>query len=201
MIVLMYYFVLGLLTGSFLLLLLSCVSHSMKMGTKSLLYGAHQFILHPFFLSIAWMKLYGFPLDYKLWVAFVVHDWGYWGKENIDGKDGKTHPELGGRIMEYLFGKEWGDFTRCHSRSYATLLGKKPSKLCAADKYVFVVTPRILYVPFVLLTGEYYEYLEQMNKWLIREGQPCVDTVEVWYNVLRAYFCNEVKRLIKEIQC
>ena len=65
----------------------------MRIGTKSLLFGAHQFVLHPFFLAIAWRKLYGsFPTDPRIWLAFVVHDWGYWGCPNMDGDEGKLHP-------------------------------------------------------------------------------------------------------------
>ena len=75
----------------------------MKLGTKSLLFGAHQFILHPMFVAIAWIKLFGFPKDPRVWVAFLVHDWGYWGKKDMDGEDGKTHPELGAQIMHALF--------------------------------------------------------------------------------------------------
>ncbi len=170
----------------------------MKLGTKSLLYGAHQFILHPLFLAVAWTGLYGFPTDLRLWISFLVHDWGYWGRETMDGEDGKLHPELGGKIMEFLFGKEWGDFTRCHSRSYAELMHKNPSKLCAADKYVFVITPKILYLPLIQRTGEYKEYLENMNKYLARQKLPSVYDPHTWHATLKNYFINEVPQLIKE---
>jgi hypothetical protein len=81
----------------------------MKVGTKSLLFGVHQFALHPIFVALAWWKLYGFPRDPRLWVAFVVHDWGYWGKKDIDGNKGKGHPMLGGRIMARLFDRRMFD--------------------------------------------------------------------------------------------
>ncbi len=65
----------------------------MRIGTKSLLYGAHQFILHPLFVALAWRRLYGrWPRDPRIWLAFVVHDWGYWGCSNLDGAEGKLHP-------------------------------------------------------------------------------------------------------------
>jgi hypothetical protein len=57
-----------------------------KVGTKSILFGAHQFVLHPLILFVAWWQLYGFPADPRLWVAFVVHDLGYWGKPNMDAR-------------------------------------------------------------------------------------------------------------------
>jgi hypothetical protein len=55
----------------------------MKVGTKSVLFGAHCFLIHPFFVAAAWIKLYGFPWDPRLWIAFFVHDLGYFGKPNI----------------------------------------------------------------------------------------------------------------------
>jgi hypothetical protein len=79
----------------------------MKVGTKSVLYGAHCFLIHPIFVAAAWIKLYGFPWDPRLWIAFFVHDLGYWGKPNMDGSEGETHPELGAKIMHFLFDWEY----------------------------------------------------------------------------------------------
>lgn len=76
----------------------------MKIGTKSVLFGAHCFLLHPFFVAIAWTKLYGFPFDPRLWIAFFVHDLGYWGKPNMDGPEGEAHVELGAKIMHLFDG-------------------------------------------------------------------------------------------------
>src|SRR3954469_7337593 len=75
----------------------------MKIGTKSVLFGAHCFFLHPWFVAAAWWRLYGFPWDPRLWVAFFVHDLGYMGKPNMDGHEGERHPVLGARIMAALF--------------------------------------------------------------------------------------------------
>lgn len=75
----------------------------MNIGTKSLLYGAHQFAIHPVMVFFAWWRLYGFPWDPRLWIVFFVHDWGYWGKPNMDGEEGETHVELGGKIVSFLF--------------------------------------------------------------------------------------------------
>ena len=71
----------------------------MKIGTKSVLFGAHCFFLHPWFVAAAWTKLYGFPLDPRLWVAFFVHDLGYIGKPNMDGPEGERHPSTGAELM------------------------------------------------------------------------------------------------------
>lgn len=83
----------------------------MKTGTKSILYGAHCFLLHPFFVAAAWIKLYGFPWDPRVWVAFFVHDLGYWGKPNMDGTEGETHPELGAKIMHLFDGWDYLNIT------------------------------------------------------------------------------------------
>jgi hypothetical protein len=77
----------------------------LRVGTKSVLFGAHAFWLHPGLVVLAWWKLYGFPRDIRLWVAFFVHDLGYWGKPNMDGTEGEKHPEFGARIMHILFDK------------------------------------------------------------------------------------------------
>jgi hypothetical protein len=71
----------------------------MKIGTKSVLFGAHGFFLHPLFVALAWWKLYGFPFDPRLWLAFTLHDLGYIGKPNIDGPEGEEHPTFGARVM------------------------------------------------------------------------------------------------------
>lgn len=46
-------------------------------GAKSILWGAHCWFIHPCFVAWAWWRLYGFPRDARLWVAFFVHDLVY----------------------------------------------------------------------------------------------------------------------------
>lgn len=150
----------------------------MTVGTKSVLFGAHCFFLHPWFVAWAWWKLYGFPWDPRLWVAFFVHDLGYIGKPNMDGPEGETHPVPGARLMSalcdsgrssedqeivadgrrYRFG-HWGQFCLLHSRYYAKSLGMQPSRLCIADKLALALTPAWLYLPMVRATGEIHEYM------------------------------------------
>jgi hypothetical protein len=151
----------------------------MTIGTKSLLYGAHCFFLHPWFVAAAWWRLYGFPWDPRLWVAFFVHDLGYIGKPNMDGPEGETHPHLGATIMDWLFDRgrrtyrygprhgqwelasgygSWGEFALLHSRYFAKSLDRQPSRLCMADKLAIALTPAWLYLPMVRATGEIHEY-------------------------------------------
>jgi hypothetical protein len=127
-------------------------------GTKSVLFGAHCFFIHPIFVAIAWIKLYGFPFKIQIWLSFFVHDLGYWGKPNMDGIEGETHPELGAYIMR-IFGIKWHDFSLYHSRYYAKTKGAQFSKLCVADKLAFCIEPYWLYIFKATLTGEIHEYM------------------------------------------
>jgi hypothetical protein len=75
----------------------------MRTGTKSILFGAHCWFIHPFFVALAWNKLYGPPRDWRLWVAFFVHDLGYWNLPNMDGDEGERHAEWGADLMHRWF--------------------------------------------------------------------------------------------------
>ena len=163
----------------------------MKVGTKSVLFGAHCFFLHPIFVAIAWTKLYGFPFDPRLWVAFFVHDLGYLGKPNMDGPEGETHVELGAKIMS-IFGKQWAEFSMYHSRYYAKKFGAQPSKLCFADKLSFTVTPRWIYLPMVNATGEIHEYLRNAKKAETEHWKP-VEGQKIWHNQLCEYMTKWVE--------
>lgn len=155
----------------------------MNIGTRSVLFGAHCFFIHPFFVALAWWKLYGFPFDPRLWVAFFVHDIGYLGKPNMDGPEGESHVHLGAKIMS-LFDKKhdrlgliltsqlipyrdwkgenetWHNFTFYHSRFMAKRYGHQFSKLCVADKLAVSLEPVWLYLPRVIATGEVNEYMD-----------------------------------------
>ena len=153
----------------------------MRVGTRSVLFGVHAFWLHPWFVAWAWWKLYGFPRDPRLWVAFFVHDLGYLGKPDMDGDEGESHPELGARIMlrwfdsplpgrtarlaDRLWGSggnwHWHDLVLYHSRFYARNEGASPSMLCYADKLAIVLTPWWIYLPLARLSGELSEYMRE----------------------------------------
>jgi hypothetical protein len=156
----------------------------MNIGTKTLLWGYHQLLLHPLFVAVSWWKLYGFPWDVKLWVAFFLHDIGYFGKPNMDGVEGATHPFTGARIMHLLFdppdSTTWYDFCLYHSRTTAKESSMPISKLCYADKLAFMLYPQWLLKILYKLSGEYEQYLADKN---------CT-TWEEWYE--KAAGANEV---------
>ncbi len=95
----------------------------MRVSTKSVLFGAHS-VIHPFYVGIAWARLYGFPWDLRLWLAFGVHDIGYWSRSDVEGPEGERHVELGARIVTRLFGPEWDDLCSGHSRHWGEALWK-----------------------------------------------------------------------------
>lgn len=167
----------------------------MRVGTKSVLFGAHCFLLHPWFVAWAWWKLYGFPWDPRLWVAFFIHDLGYWGSPNMDGPEGERHPEWGALVMARLFDRgrrawtitghgdhllnvgRWGHFVLYHSRFYSKAAGVRPSRLCFADKLAICLTPWWLYLPMVKATGEIHDYMHDNPREIKGEGR----TPKQWY--------------------
>ena len=155
----------------------------MKIGTRTVLYGVHQFLLHPWFVAEGWRRPYGLPVDPRLWIAFFLHDVGYIGKANLDGVEGEQHPEFGAKIMRAMFGKKWGDFCRYHSRFLAKKDGKRVSRLCLADKLAIALCPAWLYLPMARATGELNEYMKGQGARTPSLGR----TPGEWYADVQAY--------------
>ena len=137
----------------------------MKVGTKSLLFGVHQFLWHPITVLMAWWKLYGRP-GWREVVCIIIHDWGYWGSPNMDGEEGEKHPELGARIAGRLFGEKYHDLCLYHSRHYTRTAGAEPSKLCWADKLSIMYEPWWWYLPRAFMSGELFEYRRVASSYL-----------------------------------
>lgn len=151
-------------------------------GTRSLLWGAHQVLLHPLFVALAWHRLYRrWPRSPAVWLAFICHDWGYWGKADLDGDEGETHPIAGALILHALFDapcrRDWHDFSAGHSRSFARRIGITTSALMAADKLATVLMPLPLYVALVWLSGEWLEY---RGRWVASGKYPGRPDDGVW---------------------
>jgi hypothetical protein len=136
----------------------------MTTGTKSLLFGVHQFIWHPITVIIAWYKLYHALPSWREVICIIIHDWGYWGKENMNGEKGIKHPELAWEIALYLFDDpKWAYFCLYHSRHYARDNKMPPSLLCWADKISILYDPWWFYLPRAWLSGELAEYRKEAN--------------------------------------
>jgi hypothetical protein len=133
-----------------------------RVGTKSLLFGVHQAFLHPVFVLAAWIRLYGFPSPRELF-CILIHDWGYWGKPNMDGEEGDRHPEWGAGVAGRLLGEDYKNLILGHSRFYHHKFGTPISRLYYADKYSHCLEPWWLYLPLAFASGEYYEYRKLHN--------------------------------------
>ena len=134
----------------------------MKIGTKSLLFGVHQFMLHPALVLLAWLVYYKrFPRLFQL-CAIVTHDWGYWGCSNMDGNEGSFHPERAAGLWSYFgrFGEDVAFEILGHSGSYASHFNFPLSKLFKADKLSVIFLSCFVYIILSSLTGEIIEYME-----------------------------------------
>ena len=183
----------------------------MRLGTKSLLFGVHQFLLHPFFVAAAWWQLYGWRSvvmcteskcracdlrttslwDWRLWLGFFAHDMGYWGSPDMDGKQGEQHPIRGAQLLAHRFrgGATWLYFMACHSRFLAKQLGHRPSALCMADKLSMALYPTWLYLLLANATGEIREYMRDAQKNLAKNGAmaDAVTSQREWFERVKTY--------------
>jgi hypothetical protein len=130
----------------------------MKTGTKSLLFGVHQFIWHPITVYIAWIYIYKQIPSCREAICIFIHDWGYWGKPKMDDADGERHPELAATLAGKFLGIRFHDLCLYHSRHYARNKNTEPSMLCWADKLSIIFDPWWLYLPRAVASGELKEY-------------------------------------------
>jgi hypothetical protein len=133
----------------------------MKLGTKSLLFGCHQFILHPIFVTAAWIKCYKELPSPKEELCIVIHDWGYFGKPNMDGPEGETHPVWASNFAYRHLGLYYGRLCLLHSRFLAKSKKMPVSRLCLPDKIGVGMMPVWLWVGLGSLSGEVREYMKQ----------------------------------------
>ena len=174
----------------------------MKVGTKSVIGGAHCFLLHPCFVAWGWTRLFGFPWDPRLWFAFALHDIGYIGRGDMDGPEGEKHVVLGARIVGSLFGPAWEDECLRHSRYWCRRMGSPISRLCLADKMAFALTPAWLYLPMTKWAGELREYMTRSrerqagdNSFTVEEEMLVRSEVpEEWLRGLQSYTLRWVDR-------
>ena len=165
-------------------------------GTRSLLFGIHQFIWHPIVVYKAWVYLYGRP-TWKETVCIIIHDWGYWGKPELDGPLGVDHPMKGALLAEKWFGDEYWMLCAGHSRSYIALMNKRwgmkhgipkyyVSKLCWADKLSFCFEPRWFYIFRAKLSGEWgLVYAESIKSGVMKDSEHI--SPKEWYKRMYIY--------------
>jgi hypothetical protein len=182
----------------------------MKTGTKSLLFGHHQFILHPILVWMAWVYLYKEFPPFRVVLAIIIHDWGYWGSEKMDDEYGERHAERSARIMvrlDRIFdfdlyydrnGNGWlmEHLVEFHSRFQAKRWGCHASPLCLADKASILLMPDWLCIFLGWLSGEVREYMTH-QKYEINHGVDLSqDTRRSWLkrykNICRKWITGEV---------
>jgi hypothetical protein len=180
----------------------------MKIGTKSLLFGAHQFVIHPISVAIAWRRLYGRWPNWWQAVCIAVHDWGYWGCPNMDGPEGTNHPEWGARLARCIVGRlSWTNlpihaFDLCsgHPRHYARLHEFPVSPLMPADKLGAVLPSWWVYLPMARATGELAEYRAEADRYFQETGRgiPATATDREWYTWLQGYMARVADKSVSE---
>lgn len=138
----------------------------MKTGTRSVLWGVHQFLWHPFTVLLAWKKVHGEWPNWWQLLAIVLHDIGYWNCDTMDGPDGVEHPYLGARLAARIAGffSEEAAFktyflSLYHSSNFARMHGAPPSDLYLPDKVSILFDPAWFYLFRARLSGELDEYV------------------------------------------
>ena len=130
----------------------------MKLGTRSLLFGVHHFLLHPLLVGYAWRRVYGRWPTCRQAFCILVHDIGYFGCEEMDGPEGSQHPEFGARVAGHFLGDAGRHMVLFHSRVMAKQYGQEISALCLPDKLTLFLYPAWLYTSLGRLSGELREY-------------------------------------------
>lgn len=166
----------------------------MKIGTRTLLFGVHQFLWHPFSVWRAWCWLYGRRPNWWQTIAIFLHDAGYIGMPNLDGAEGRLHPKRGAEwsahvvsklacgdaLLSSLYGISAYELAIGHSRELSRQRQKIPSQLCWADKACVLFDPPWFYLLRARLAGELTEFKKNAEPQLGKVAD------EVWLDWYRA---------------
>lgn len=154
-------------------------------GKLSLLFGVHQFFIHPLLVLFAWIELYRLP-NFKELICIIIHDWGLWFCKNLDDAKGENHPFFGAGIAVKLLDRypntKYRDLCMLHSRHLSKTLGFKPSKLCYADKLSLKYEWYWFYILRAKISGEIKEYrqLAHLNNTVDKK-----QTNKEWFDFVR----------------
>lgn len=120
----------------------------MKEGTKSVLFGCHNPLMHGIWVLMAWR------LEYRSWpqwwevIGIFLHDVGVWGRQYLSDDEAKIgHWQLGAGVSSYLVYVLSGDVALAYSTEIF-IAGHCPeeshrpeSKLARADKRSWLIAP------------------------------------------------------------
>lgn len=160
----------------------------MNVGTKSVLFGVHQFLWHPMTVALAFCRVHRRLPSWWEAIGIATHDLGYWGCTDMDGDSGINHPQVGARLAARIVGIFSEDracdvyfFCLYHSSSYARRCDELPSALYLPDKVSILFDPAWFYLFRARLSGELDEYVMRE---CLRYGLTLTD--EAWLKDYRA---------------
>ncbi len=154
----------------------------MKIGTRSLLFGVHQFLWHPLTVWLSWIVVHRRLPGLVSCLCIALHDIGYWGCPNMDGPEGKRHPYPGAELVFDIVRqlKKWGltrvepreayDHCLYHSSSLAKMDGKPVSSLYLPDKVSILFEPPFFYLLRGWLSGELAEFVDNSPAFVGKRG-------------------------------
>jgi hypothetical protein len=128
--------------------------------------------VHPVLVVLAWRRVHRRWPDAAGLLAILLHDVGYWGCPNMDGPEGRNHPQWGAKIAG-LFSKRAAALIRGHSSRYAAARGEPVSDLFLPDKVCVLFESRWFYLLRARLTGELREYLLNSPREIRQCGARC----------------------------
>lgn len=110
----------------------------MTEGTRSLLIGCHQFIMHPIQVIRGWKWWFGYwPKPWQV-ICIFLHDVGLFGRQYLSDHEAKNgHWKFGAKIAKRLFGPKGYLFCAGHTPES----GHTKSDLWYADKASWLVAP------------------------------------------------------------
>lgn len=138
----------------------------MNVGTKSILFGVHQFVWHPMTVAAAFIRVHRRLPKWWEAIGILCHDLGYWGSPEMDGDIGVNHPRPGAAIAAKICGlfsneRAWDVYFFClyHSSHFARIHGAQTSALYLPDKVCILFDPGWFYLLRSRLSGELDEYV------------------------------------------
>lgn len=160
----------------------------MNVGTKSVLFGVHQFLWHPLTVALAFCRTHSRLPTWWEAVGIACHDLGYWGCTDMDGDSGVHHPRAGAALAYHLIcwlsaRRAYDVYFFClyHSSTFARENGAKTSELYLPDKVSILFDPAWFYLFRARLSGELTEYVVREN---LRYGMTL--TEEAWLKNYRS---------------
>lgn len=140
---------------------------------------------------VAWIRLYRKLPGFWEFICILIHDWGYWGKDNLDGEEGEDHPRFAAELIHAITGNHYyWELCMFHSRFQAQKYRGDPSKLCLADKWGVAMLPTCVWVIMGRWTGEIEEYRSNKKYEIFQQSRK---SDYAWFNDYKAICAEWVK--------